>query len=180
MSSSHLIPWCPLLLLPLIFPIIRDFSSELSFHIRWPQYWRFSFSISPSSEYSRLITLKIDWFDLLAVQGTFKSLIQHPQFEGLNSLKFYLLYGPNIATILDHWKDHSLDYMDFCRQSNVSALQHTLCVCHCFPAKKQLSFDFMAHCSDFGAQKEKNGHYFHIFPFYLPLSNGARCRDLNF
>ena len=76
MASSHLIIWCPLLLLPSIFPSIRDFSNESSVHIRWPKYWSFSFSISPSSEYSGLISLKIDWFDLLAVQGTFGSLLE--------------------------------------------------------------------------------------------------------
>ena len=75
MPSNHLILWCPLFLLPSIFPSFRDFSNESSFRIRWPKYW--SFSISPSSEYSGLISLKIDWFDLLAVQGTFRSLLQH-------------------------------------------------------------------------------------------------------
>ena len=81
MLSSHLILWCPLLLLPSIFPSIRDFSNELSVHIGWPKYWSFSFSISSSSEYSRLISLKLDWFDLLAVQGTFRSLPQHCSSE---------------------------------------------------------------------------------------------------
>ena len=76
MPSSHLILWCPLLLLPSIFSSIRDFSYESAVHIKWPEYWSFSFSISPSDEYSGLISLKIDWFDLLAVQGTFKSLLQ--------------------------------------------------------------------------------------------------------
>ena len=74
MPSSHLILWCPLLLLPSIFPSIREFSNELAVCIRWPKYWSFSFSISPSNEYSGLISLKIDWFDLLAVQGTLRSL----------------------------------------------------------------------------------------------------------
>ena len=77
MLSSHLILWRPLLLLPSIFPSIRDFSNESSVHIRWPKYWSFSFSASPSSEYSGLISLKIDWFHLLAVQETFRSLLQH-------------------------------------------------------------------------------------------------------
>ena len=77
MPSSHLILWCALLLLPSVFPNIRDFSSESSVCIRWPNYWSFSFVISPSSDYSGLISLKIDWFDLLAVQGTFRSLLQH-------------------------------------------------------------------------------------------------------
>ena len=80
-QPSH--PLTPLLLLPSIFPSIRDFSSELSVCIRWPNYWGFSFSISPSSEYSWLISLKTDWFDLLAVQGTFRSLLQNHSSKAL-------------------------------------------------------------------------------------------------
>ena len=76
MPSNHLSPFCPLLLLPSIFPSIRVFSNESVLHIRWPKYWSFSFSISPSNEYSRLISLRIDWFDL-ALQETLKSLLQH-------------------------------------------------------------------------------------------------------
>ena len=83
MPSNHLILSCSLLLLPSIFPTIKVFSNESSLHIRWPKYW--SFSISPSTEYSRLISFRIDWFDLLAVQGTLKSLPQH------HSLKASLL-----------------------------------------------------------------------------------------
>ena len=77
MPSNHLILCCPLLLPPLIFPSIGVFSNESVLCIRWPKYWSFSFSISPSNEYSRLVSFKIDWFDLLAVQGTLKSLLQH-------------------------------------------------------------------------------------------------------
>ena len=77
MPSNHLILCYPLLLPPSTFPSIRVFSSELALHIRWPKYWHFSFSISPSNEYSGLISLRINWFDLLAVQGTLKSLLQH-------------------------------------------------------------------------------------------------------
>ena len=77
MPSSHLILCCPLLLLPSIFPSIKVFSNESVFHIRWPKYWSFSFSISPSNEYSGLISFRIALFDLLAVQGTLKSLLQH-------------------------------------------------------------------------------------------------------
>ena len=77
MLSSHLILRSPLLLLPSIFPRVSDFSSELSVCIRWPKYWSFSFSISPSSEYPGSFSLKMDWFDLLAVQGTLRSLLQH-------------------------------------------------------------------------------------------------------
>ena len=77
MPSSHLILWCPLLLLPSVFPSIRDFSNESAVRIRWPKYWSFSINISPSNKYSGLISLRIDWFDLLAVQGTLMSLLQH-------------------------------------------------------------------------------------------------------
>ena len=84
--SKHLILWCPLLLLPSIFPSIRDFSNELVFPIRWPKYWSFSFRISPSNEYSGLISFKIDWFDLLAVQGT-QEFSPAPQFKGISIKK---------------------------------------------------------------------------------------------
>ena len=89
MPSNHLIFCCPLLLLPSIFPSIRVFSSESVLCIRWPKYWSFSFNISPSNEYSGLISFRIDWFDLLAVQGTLKSLLHHSsptlQFKSINS-----------------------------------------------------------------------------------------------
>ena len=77
MPSNDLILWCPLLLLPLIFPSITVFSNESGLHIRWPEYWNSSLSISPYNEYSGLISFSIDWFDLLAVQGMLKSLLQH-------------------------------------------------------------------------------------------------------
>uniref|UniRef100_A0AC11D9L0 Uncharacterized protein n=5 Tax=Ovis aries TaxID=9940 RepID=A0AC11D9L0_SHEEP len=77
MPSSHLIPCRPLLFLPSNFPNIRVFSNESVLRIRWPKYWSFSFSISPSNEYSGLISFRMDWLDLLAIQGTFKSLLQH-------------------------------------------------------------------------------------------------------
>ena len=84
MPSNHLILCLPLLLLPSIFPSIRVFSNESVLRIRWPMYWSFSFSISPSNEYSRLISFRIDWFDLLAVQGTLKSLLQHHSSKASN------------------------------------------------------------------------------------------------
>ena len=77
MPSNHLILCRPLLLLPSVFPSIRIFSNESTLHMRWPKYWSFSFSISPSNEYSGLISFRMDWLDLLAVQGTLKSLLQH-------------------------------------------------------------------------------------------------------
>ena len=113
MPSNHLVLCHPLFLLPSIFPSIRVFSSESALHIRWPKYWSFSFSISPSSEYSGLISFRIDWFDLLAVQGTLESLLQHHR-SSINSLALSLLYGPTLTSIHDDWKNHSFDYMDQC------------------------------------------------------------------
>ena len=78
MPSNHLILCCPLLFLPSIFPSIRVFLNESTLHIRWPKYWSFTFNISPSNEHSGSISFRMDWMDLLAVQGTFKSLLQHP------------------------------------------------------------------------------------------------------
>ena len=93
MSSNHLILCCPLLLLPSIFPSIRVFSNESVLHIRWPKYWSFSYSISLSNEYSGLISFRIDWFDLLAVQGTLKSLLQHHSSKAsiLQSSAFFIV-----------------------------------------------------------------------------------------
>ena len=96
MPSNHLILCHPLLLLPSIFPSIRVFSNELALCIRWPKYWSFSFAISSSNQYSGLISSRIDWFDLLAVQGTLKSLLQ-PQFKRINSSVFSLPYGPTLT-----------------------------------------------------------------------------------
>ena len=94
MPSNHLVLCRPLLHLPSIFPGIRVCSNELALHFRWPKYWSFSFSISPSSEYSGLISLRIDWFDLLAVQGTLKSLLQHYSSKAsiLQCLAFFVVH----------------------------------------------------------------------------------------
>ena len=92
----------------------QAFSNESAVPIRWPNYWSPSFSISPSNEYSRLISFKTDWFDLLA-----------PQFKSINSLVLCFLYGPALTTLRGHWADHSLDYTDLCQQNNVSAF-HTV------------------------------------------------------
>ena len=83
MPSNHLIICRPLLLLPSIFPSIRVFSNELALHVRWPKYWSFSFKISPSNEHPGLISFRMDWLDLLAVQGTFKGLLQHHNSKAL-------------------------------------------------------------------------------------------------
>ena len=119
--SNHLILCHPPLLLPSIFPSIRVFSNESVLRVRRPKYWNFSFSISPSNEYSVLISSRIDWFDLLAVQGTLKSLLQHHSSKAINSLRLSLLYGPALTSVHDYWKNHSFDYIDLCQQSAVSA-----------------------------------------------------------
>ena len=120
MPSNHLIP-CRPVLLPSILPSIRVFSKESILRIRWPKYWNFNFSISPSNEYSGLISFRMDWLDLHAVQGTLKtlqclsskaSILQHSAF----------LYGPTLTSIHDYWKNHSFDSMDLSLQNNVSAL----------------------------------------------------------
>ena len=118
MPSYHLFLSCPLLLLPSIFPSIRVFSNELALHIRWPKYW--SLSISPSNEYSGLISFRIDWFNLLAVHGTFKSLLQHHSlktsilwhstlFMVQHMVFMVLLYS--LTSVYDYGKNHSFDYV---------------------------------------------------------------------
>ena len=99
MTSNHLILWHPLLLLPSIFPSIRVFSNESALHIRWPKCWSFSFSISPSNGYSGLISYRIDWFDLVAVQGTLKNILQHNSKASI--LWCYTVQGILQAKILE-------------------------------------------------------------------------------
>ena len=108
MPSNHLILCRPLLLLPSIFPNVGIFSNESVLHIRWPKYWSFSFSISPCSEYSGLISFRMDWFGLLAVQGTLKSLLQHHSSKAsiLWRLAFFIGF---LTSIHDYWKNHNFD-----------------------------------------------------------------------
>ena len=104
MPSNHLILCCPLLLLPSIFPSIRGFLNESLLHIMWPKYWSFSFSISISNKYSGLISIRIDLFDLFAVQETLWSLSPTPQFKSINSLALNLLYGTTVTCLHDYRK----------------------------------------------------------------------------
>ena len=108
MPSNQLIICHPLLLLPSIFPSIRVFSNESVLHIRWPKYWSLSFTISTSNEYSGPISLRMDWLDLLAVQGTLKSS-PTPHFKSINSSVLSLLHSPSLTSIHDQRKNHSLD-----------------------------------------------------------------------
>ena len=120
MPSSHLILCCPLLLLPPIPPSIRVFSNESTLCMRWPKYWSFNFSISPSNEHPGLTSFRMDWLDLLAVAGTLKSLLQHHSSKAsiLRCLAFFIvqLSHPHMT------KNHSLDETDLCWQSNVCFL----------------------------------------------------------
>ena len=111
MPSNHLILFRPLLLLPSIFPSIRVFSSESALYIRWPKCWSFSCNISPSNEYQGLISFRMDWVDLLAVQRILKSLLQHHSSKAsiLQRSAFFIAHPHLTTSIHDHRKNHSLD-----------------------------------------------------------------------
>ena len=150
MPSSHLILCSPLFLLPSIFSSIRVFSNESIHRIRWPKYWSFSFSISPSNEYSGLISFRMDWLHLLAVQGTLKSLFQHhsSQTSILQCSVFFIvqLSRPYMTTG---------ETIPLTRRTFVGKVMSLLfnMLGHNFPSKEQASFNFMAAvtiCSDFG------------------------------
>ena len=108
MPSNHLILCCPLLLLPSVFPSIRVLSSKSVLHIRWPKYWNFSFSVSPSNEYSGLISFRMDRLDLCSL-GDSQESSPTPQFKSINSLALSLLYGTTLTSIHDCWKNHTFD-----------------------------------------------------------------------
>ena len=166
MPSNQLILCCPLLFLPLIFPSIRVFSNESALHIRWPKFWSFSFSISPSSEHPELISFRMDWLDLLAVQGTLKSLLQHHTSKAsiLRRSAFftvqlshpYLTTGKTIA--LTRWT-----FVGKVRSLLLSMLSRL--VITFLPRSKCLNFmAAVTICSDFGAQGNKACQ----FPFFSP------------
>ena len=108
-AIQHLILCHPFLLLPSIFPSIRVFSSESVLRIRWPKDGSFSFSISPFNEYSGLISFRMDWFDLLAVQRDSQESSPTPQFKSIDSLALSFLYSPTLTSIHDHWNNHSFE-----------------------------------------------------------------------
>ena len=109
MPSSHLILSRPLFLLPPISPSITVFSNESTLRVRWPKYQSFSFSIISSKEHLGLISFRMDWLDLLAVQRTHKHLLQHHSSKSINSSMLSFLHSPTLTSIHDHWKNHSLD-----------------------------------------------------------------------
>ena len=182
MPSNHLILCFPLLLLPSIFPSIRVFSNESVLYVRWPKYWSFRCSISPSNEHSRLISFRMDWLDLLAVQGTLKSLLQH------HSLKASILRCSTFFIV-----QHSHPYMTtgktiaLTRQTIVgkvmSLLFHTLTrLVVAFPPRgKLLLISWLQSPSAMILEPPKKvSHWFHCFPIYFPWSDETRCHDLSF
>ena len=182
MPSNHFIFCRPLLLPPSIFPRIRVFSNASAHLIRWPKYWSFSFSISPSNANSGLISFRMDRLDHLAIQGTLKSLLQyhsskaaflwHSAFFIVQLSHSYMTTGKIIA--LTRWtfaiKVMSLFFNMLSRlvRAFLSRSKHLL-----------ISW-LQSIYSDFGAQKNKGCHCFHCFSIYLPLSDGTRCHDLCF
>ena len=183
MPSNHLIFCQPLLPLPSVFPSTKVFSNESALHIRGPKYWSFSFSTSPSNEYSGLSSFKIDWFDLLAIQGTLKSLLQqhnlkasvlwHSAFFMVQLSNPYMTTGNNIA--LTRWNfDGKVMSLLFSMLSRV--------VITFLSRSKHLWISWLeiTICSDFGVPKNKVWHCFHCFPIYFPWSDETRCHYLCF
>ena len=118
MPSNHLVLYCPLLP-PSIFPRIRVFSNVLDLCIRWPKYWSFSFSISPSNQYSGLMSFRIDWFDLLPAKGLSR-VFSSTTIRRHQSFRLSLFYCSALTSLHDYWKNHSFDYTDLCLKNNVS------------------------------------------------------------
>ena len=183
MPSNILILCCPLLLPPSIFPTIRVFSSESVLRLRWPKYWSVSFSISPSNENSGLIYFRIDWWDLLAVQGTLESLLQHHSSKAsiLRHSAFFIvqLSHPYMTT----GKTIALTRWTFFGKVMSLLFSMLSKVITAFLPRSQASFNFMAAvtiCSDFGAPQNNVSHCFHSSPIYLPWSDCTRCQDLSF
>ena len=180
MPSNRLILCCPFLLPPSIFPSIRVFSNESVLSIRWPKYWSFSFSISPSNEYSELISFRIDWFTSLVSNGLSRvffssTTIQKHQFFW-HSVFFMVQFSHPYMTT---GKTIALTIWTFI--SNVMSLRFNMLssfvlfcfffFCHSFSSKEQVSLNFVAAvtiCSDFGVQENKVCDCFHCFPIHLP------------
>jgi len=174
-------PCHPLLLLLSIFPRIRVFSGESVLHMRWPKYW--SFSISPSNESSGLISFRIDWLDLLAVQGTLKSLLQHHSSKAsiLQCSAFFMvqLSHPYMTT------GKTITLTTWTLVGKVMSLLFNMLsrlVITFLPRSKQLLISWLQSPSAviFGAQENKVCHCFYFFPIYLPWSDGTKCHDLCF
>ena len=179
MLSKHLILCCPLLLLLSIFLSIRVFSSESAVCIRWPKYWRFSFNISPSNKYSGLISFSIVSFDLLAAQGTLKSLLQH------QSLKASVLWHSAffMVQLSHHYTGKAIALTTWIIGKVMCLLFNMLSMFVIAFSKAQTSLHFVTAVnvhSNFGPQGNKICHCFHFFLICLLRSDGTRCHDLTF
>ena len=170
MPSNHLILCHPLLLLPSIFPRIRVFSNESVLRIRWPEYWGFSFSISPSNEHPGLISFRMDWLDLLTVQGTLKSLLQHHSSKAsiLQCSAFFIvkLSHPNLAT----GKAIALTRRTFVIKimSVLFKMLHKFVIAFLQRSKHLLISWLQSPSAVILEAKKIVSHYFHCFPIYLP------------
>ena len=171
--SSSVVPFSSC---PPILPSIRVFSNESVPHIRWPKYWSFSFNISPSNEYSGLVSFRMDWLDLLAVQGTLKSLLQH------HSSKALILWCSAFFMVqLSHPYMITGKIIALTRQTSVGKVMSLLFIALStfVSSKVQASFNFMVAvtiCSNFGAQENKICNCFHCFPIYLPSHGQQHAR----
>ena len=181
-ASSHLILCRPLLLPPSIFPSIRVFSNESALHIRWPKYWSFSFSISPSNEYSGLFFFRMDWLELLAVQWTLESLLQH-----YNSKASILGHSAFLIVQLSHPYMITGKTMALTRQTFVGKVMSLLfnmlsrLVITFLPRSKRLLISCLQSPPAVIFQPPKIVcHCFHCFPIYLSWSDGTECHDLSF
>ena len=183
MPSNHLIFCHPLILLSSIFPSIEVFSNESILHIRWPKHWHFSFNISPSNEYSGLISFRMDWLDLLAVQGTLKSLIQHHNAKAsiLRHSAFFIvqLSHPYMITT----KTIALTIRTFVGKvmSLLSNMLSRLVIAF-LPRRKRLLISWLKSPSAVILEPKKNEvcHCFHCLPIYLPWSDRTRCHGPSF
>ena len=182
MPSNHLILCRPLLLLLSILPSIRAFSNESALRIRWPKYWSFSFSISPSNQYSGLISFKMDWLDLLAVQGTLKSLLQHHSSKA-SSFQHSAFFTVQLShPYMTTGKTIALTRQTFVGKV-ISLLFSILSrlVITSLPRSEHLLILWLQSPSAVILEPRKIvSHCFHCFPIYLLWSDGARCHDLSF
>ena len=183
MPSNHLIPVVPFSSCLQSFPASGSISNQSVLCIRWPKYWSFSFSISTSNEYSALISFRIDWYDLLAVQGTFKSLLQHHSSKASILQCSAFLIVPLSYPYMTTGKTIALTRQTFVRKVMSLLFSMLSRLVTAFSSKEKASFNFMAAvtiCSDFGAQENKVCYCFPCFPIYLPEVMGSDAMILVF
>ena len=165
MPSSHLILCCPLLLLSSILPSIRVFSNELTLHMKWPKYWSFSFNTQDWSP--------LGWPGWIFLQSKGLSRVFYKsQLKRINSLALSFLYRPTLTSILDHWKNHSLDYMALCWQSNVSAFQYAIQIGHDKMKRQPINWKKI-----FANDMIDKGLIFKIYKQFIQLNNNNNKKN---